>query len=86
MRADIAVHLLLLVAFVVIALDMLFDLLRAQAVGLEVFFGVALNFGSSISSSFNHVTQLLEFVGQMRLVDGCGILLALEKLNRLGAG
>ena len=83
MRADVAVHLLLLVALVVITLDMLFDLLRAQAVGLEVFLGVTLDLGSSIGPGLDQVTQPLEFVSQMRLVDRRGILLAFEEFERL---
>src|SRR3989442_2691988 len=83
MRADVALYLLLLVALVVITLDMLFDLLRAEAIGLEVFFGVTLNLGSSIGPGLDQVTQPLESVTQMRLVDRCGILLAFEEFERL---
>src|SRR5439155_17604873 len=83
MRADVAVHLLLLVALVVITLDMPFDLLRAQAIGLEIFFGVTLNLGSSIGPGLDQITEPLELVSQMRLVDRRGILLAFEEFERL---
>ena len=66
------------------ALEILPNLLAAGAGCIEVFLCEAFDLrGTAPACCRNFVTELAQFVGQLRLIDGCGELLRGEEALRL---